>query len=111
MTLQKGFAGLLSEQKIDICFSISLWGRMSENIRAGKRIKEGEKGDGKCYCPCKNCCTRCLERVLIATPTKHCRKYGHMDGGSNEYRPMVCIFIICFNIYYILKFYNVLYMH
>ena len=33
-TLQKGFAGLLGEQKIDICFSISLWGRMSENIRA-----------------------------------------------------------------------------
>jgi hypothetical protein len=47
--LQKGFAGLLGEQKIGICFSISLWGRMSENIRAGKRIKEGEKGDGKCY--------------------------------------------------------------
>ena len=44
-TLQKGFAGLLGEQKIGICFSISLWGRMSENIRAGKRIKEGEKGD------------------------------------------------------------------
>jgi hypothetical protein len=84
---------------------------MSENIRARKRIKEGEKGDGKCYFPCKKCCTRCPERVLIATTTKHCRKYGHMDGGSNEYHPMVCIFIICFNIYYILKFYNVLYMH
>jgi hypothetical protein len=35
--------GLLGEQKIDICFSISLWGRMSENIRDGKRIKEGER--------------------------------------------------------------------
>jgi hypothetical protein len=49
MTLQKGFAGLLGEQKTGICFSISLWGRMSENIRAGKIIKEGQKGDGKCY--------------------------------------------------------------
>jgi hypothetical protein len=48
-TLQKGFAGLLGEQKIGICFSISLWGRMSENIRDGKRIKEGQKDDGKCY--------------------------------------------------------------
>jgi hypothetical protein len=84
---------------------------MSENIRDGKRIKEGEKGDGKCYFPCKKFCTRRPERVLIATTTKHCRKYGHMDGGSNEYRPMVYTFIICFNIYYILKFYNVLYMH
>ena len=84
---------------------------MSKNIRGGKKIKEGEKGDNKCYFPCKNCCTRRPERVLIETTTKHCRKYGHMDGGSNEYRLMVYTFIICFNIYYILKFYNVLYMH
>jgi hypothetical protein len=84
---------------------------MSENIRAGKRIKEGEKGDSKCYFPYKNCCIRRPKRVLVATATKHCRKYGHMDGGSNEYRPMVYTFIIYFNIYYILKFYNVLYMH
>jgi hypothetical protein len=104
MTLQKGFAGLLGEHKIGICFSISMWGRMSEKIRAGKRIKEGEKGDNKCYCPYKNCCTRRPERVLIATTTKHCRKYGHMDGGSNEYHPMVYTFIIYFNIYCILKF-------
>ena len=27
---------------------------MLENIRGGKKIKEGEKGDGKCYFPCKN---------------------------------------------------------
>ena len=80
---------------------------MTENIRAGKIIKEGEKGDGKCYFPCKNCCTRCPKRVLIATTKKHCRKYGHMDGGSNEYCPMVISYIyiqiICFNIYCILK--------
>ena len=84
---------------------------MLENIRGGKKINEGEKGDGKCYFPCKNCCTRRPERVLIATATKQCRKYGHMDGGSNEYCLMVYTFIIYFNIYYILKFYNVLYMH
>jgi hypothetical protein len=76
---------------------------MSENIRARKRIKEGEKVEGKCYFPCKNCCTRRLERVLIAKTKKHCRKYGNMDGGSNEYRPMVYTFIIYFNIYCILK--------
>jgi hypothetical protein len=89
---------------------------MSENIRGGKKIKEGEKGDGKCYFPCKNCCTRRPERVLIATTKKHCRKYGHMDGGSNEYHPMV-IYIYIYIILYILilivfvKFYIVLYMH
>ena len=70
-----------------------MWGKMSENIRGGKKIKEGEKCDGKCYFPCKNCCIRCTERVLIATTKKHCRKYGHMDGESNEYCPMVIIYI------------------
>jgi hypothetical protein len=53
-TLQKGFVGLLGEQKTCIFFSICLWGRMSKNIRAGKRFKDGENGDGKCYFPCKN---------------------------------------------------------
>ena len=66
---------------------------MSENIRARKIFKEGEKGDGKYYCPYKNCCTRRPERVLIATTKKHCRKYGHMDKGSNEYHPMVISYI------------------
>ena len=70
--------------------------RMSENIRGRKRIEEGEKGDGKCYCPWKNCLMRRLVRILIATSTKHYRKYGHMDEGLNEYRPMVII-----SIYYI----------
>jgi hypothetical protein len=36
---------------------------MSENIRCGKKIKEGEKGDDKRYLPCKKCCTRHPERV------------------------------------------------
>jgi hypothetical protein len=66
---------------------------MSENIRAAKRIKEGEKGDDKCYFPCKNYFTRHPERVLIETTKKHCRKYGHMDEGSNEYHPMVISYI------------------
>jgi hypothetical protein len=34
-------------------------------------------------------CTRRPERVLIAIAKKHCRKYGHMDGGSDEYHPMI----------------------
>jgi hypothetical protein len=25
------------------------------------------------------------------TTKKHCRKYGHIDGGSNEYRHVVII--------------------
>jgi hypothetical protein len=87
---------------------------MSENIRGGKKIKEGEKGDGKCYFPCKNCCTRRPERVLIATTKKHCRKYGHMDGGSNEYRPMVISYIYSLSVLILIvfsNFYIVLYMH
>ena len=66
---------------------------MSENIRAQKRIKEVEKGYGKCYFPCKNCCTRGPESVLITTAKNNCRKYGHMDGGSNEYSPTVISYI------------------
>jgi hypothetical protein len=87
---------------------------MSENIRGGKKNKEGEKGDGKCYFPCKNCCTRCLERVLIATAKKHCRKYGHMDGGSNKYSPMVISYIYSLSVLILIvfsNFYTVLYMH
>ena len=30
---------------------VFLCGRMSENIRGGKKSKVGEKGDGRCYCP------------------------------------------------------------
>jgi hypothetical protein len=74
---------------------------MSQNIiRGGEKSKVGEKGDGRCYFPCKKCCLIRPVRILIATTTKHCRKYGHIDGGSNEYRPMVIsyIFIICFYI-------------
>jgi hypothetical protein len=95
-----------------------MWGRMSENIRGGKKIKEGEKGDGKCYCRCKNCCTRCPERVLIEIAKKHCRKYGHVDGGSNEYRPMyiykcvcVCVSLSVLILIVFSNFYIVLYMH
>ena len=75
---------------------------MSENIKGGKSNEEGEKGDGKCYFPCKSLFMRRPVRILIATAKKHCKKYGHMDGGSNECRPMVIrsiyIFIICLNI-------------
>jgi hypothetical protein len=89
---------------------------MSENIRGGKKSKEGEKGDGKCYFPCKRCCTARPVRILIATTKRHCRRYGHIDGGSNEYRPMVIsyIFIICLYIdciYKILYCFNICYTH
>ena len=50
---------------------------MLEKISGGNKIKEGEKGDGKCYFPCKNCCTRCHERILIETTKKHCRILYH----------------------------------
>ena len=74
---------------------------MSENIRGGKKIKEGEKVDGKCYFPCKSCRTRGPKRVLIATSKKRYRKYGHMDGGSNEYCPMVISYIYIYISIYI----------
>jgi hypothetical protein len=86
----------------------------------GKKIKQGEKGEGKFYSPCKNCCTRRPKRVLIATTKKHCRKYGHMDGGSNEYYPMVInyiyIYIYIYSLFVLIfiafsNFYIVLYMH
>jgi hypothetical protein len=78
---------------------VFLCGRMSQNVvRGGGKSKTGEKGDGICYCPCKKCCLRRPVIILITISTKHCRKYGHIDGGSNEYRPMVInyIFIIFF---------------
>jgi hypothetical protein len=78
---------------------VFLCGRMSQNvIRGGEKSKVGEKGDGECYFPCKKCCLRHPVRILIAITTKDYMKYGHIDGRSNEYRPMVInyIFIIFF---------------
>jgi hypothetical protein len=73
--------------------------KMSQNVvRGGEKSKVGEKGDGRCYCPCKKCCLRCPIRILITTTTKHCRKYGHIDGGSNEY----CTMVISYMYVYIL---------
>jgi hypothetical protein len=69
---------------------------MEENIGAGKTIQKGERGDGRVYCPCKKCCMRNNVRVLIATATVHCRKYGHIDGGLNDYRPMVINYLSSF---------------
>jgi hypothetical protein len=53
---------------------------MAENIRGGKKSKEGEKGDGRCYCPCKKFSFTRPVRILITTAKKHCMKYGHTDG-------------------------------
>ena len=70
---------------------------MSENIRRGE---ENQKGDGKCYFPCKRCCNVGPVRVLIATTKRHYRINGHIDGGLNEYHHVVItyIFIICLRI-------------
>jgi hypothetical protein len=81
--------------------NIFLCVRMVEmNIRGGKKNKVGEKGDDRCYFPCKKRSFTCPVRILMATSKKHCRKYEHTDGGSNEYHPVVInyIFIICFYI-------------
>jgi hypothetical protein len=80
--------------------SVFLSRKMSQRIRVGKKSKAGEKGDGRCYFPCKKCFLTFPITILIATTTIHCRKYGYIDGGSNEYCPMVIsyIFIICFYI-------------
>jgi hypothetical protein len=89
---------------------------MSKNIRGGKKSKEGEKGDGICYFPCKRCCIACPIIILIATTKRHCRRYGHIDRGSNEYHPVVIsyIFIIFLYIdcnYKILYCFNICYTH
>jgi len=77
---------------------------MSQNIGGGKKVKEGEKGDGRCYFPCKICCTTCPIRILIATDKKHYRKYGHIDGGLNEYRLVVIISYIFIIFFYIVDY-------
>ena len=69
---------------------------MEENIRGGKKIQTRERGDGRVYFRCKKCCMRNNVRVLIATTTVHFRKYGHIDGGSNDYRPVVINYLSSF---------------
>ena len=51
------------------------------------------KGDGKCYCPCKNCKGLKTRRYLIKIVEEHCRKHGHIEGG-NKFCPLVCILIV-----------------
>jgi hypothetical protein len=46
------------------------------------------KGDGKCYFPCNRCKGFNRRRLVKRTVEKHCREYGHVEGGY-EYRPMV----------------------
>ena len=69
---------------------------MEENIRGGKKNQKGERGDGRVYFPCKKCCMRNNVRVLIATATTHCRKYGHIDGGLNDYCPVLINYLSSF---------------
>jgi hypothetical protein len=79
-------------------------------LEVGKKVKRGEKGDGRCYFPCKKCFLTRPVIILIATATKHCRKYGHIYGGSNEYRFVAIsyIFIICFILSIL---YKIIYMY
>jgi hypothetical protein len=75
---------------------------MSQNaIRGGEKGKVGERGDGRCYFPFKKCFLRRPVRILIETTTKHCRKYGHIDGRSNEYRAMVVSYIFIIFFYFV----------
>ena len=48
------------------------------------------KGDGKFYCPCSQCKGFKRRRIKIATDKRHCREYGHAEGG-HDYHP----FVIC----------------
>jgi hypothetical protein len=76
--------------------------RMLQNVvRVGEKSKAGEKGDGRCYFPCKKCFLRRPVRILIATNTKHCRKYRHIYGGLNEYLPMVISYIFIIFFYFV----------
>ena len=81
---------------------VFLCGRISQNVvRGEEKSKAGEKGDGRCYCPCKKCYLRRPVKFLIETTTKHCRKYGHIDGKSNEYRTMVISYIFIIFFYFV----------
>jgi hypothetical protein len=60
---------------------------MLEKIRGGKKIKEGEKGDGKCYFPCNFFCIRCTERVLIETTKKIIENIGTWMGNQMNIVP------------------------
>jgi len=75
------------------------------------------QGDGKWYFPCCECKGFNGRRLKLQILEKHCRDYGHVEGGY-EYHPMVSyllyvfVYIDCvynvffhFNIYYILYFY------
>jgi hypothetical protein len=46
------------------------------------------KGDRKCYFPCNQCRGFNRRRLLITTTERHCRQFGHIEGGY-EYRPLV----------------------
>ena len=55
------------------------------------------KGDGKCYCLCSQCMGFKRKRINITTFKRHCREYGHAEGG-HDYRPFV-IFSLYVSLY------------
>ena len=66
-----------------------------ENCELLARLWDGLKrdGDGKFYCPCSQCRGFKRRRINIAIAKRHCREYGHAEGG-HEYRPFGKFFII-----------------
>ena len=46
------------------------------------------KGDGKFYCPCSQCRGFKRRIINITTAKRHCREYGHAEGG-HDYCPFV----------------------
>jgi len=65
---------------------------MSENIPQGGQgdvgSALGDSKDRKCYWPCKKFKGLKIRRLLITKTIKHCRYYGHAEGG-HEYHPLV----------------------
>ena len=55
---------------------------MSQNIiRGGEKLKEGEKGDGRCYFPCKKCSFSHPVRILIETTKNIVGNMGTLMGN------------------------------
>ena len=65
---------------------------MSHNIPQGDQgdvgSTSGDSKDWKCYFPCKRCKDLKIRRFLITMAKRHCRNYGHVEGG-HEYHPLV----------------------
>ena len=72
---------------------------MSHNIPQGGqayvRSSFGASEGWKCYFPCKRCNGLRTKIILIASAKKHCRDYGHTEGG-HEYHLLVSYLLYVF---------------